>query len=234
MRSHAPSAMPAPWRCYISKTGRQHPPGDRDPVVAPAPDSHEVLGVPYLAPTVDPLTRVIGDCEWRVRKPSAADVAQLKDKIERLVANGRLRRGTKLASALEAFADTMDVKAKLRAKEEEEVKKGVDMSDAKSDEKSTPANRMSDAFKTFEYIVGAVAARPARRGLVHLDDVLRSVMASLDRLEVQGEKSRNHDKDGLELEAEVMEDDNTKSKKHSLVAHLHLEPHMSLFEADCL
>lgn len=149
-------------------------------------------GVPYLAPTVDPLTRVIGDCEWsqkRVRKPSAADVAQLKDKIERLVANDRLRRGTKLASALEAFADTMDVKAKLRAKEEEEVKKGVDMSDAKSDEKSTPANRMSDAFKTFEYIVGAVAARPARRGLVHLDDVLRSVMASLDRLE--GFKARN-------------------------------------------
>ncbi|OJT02608.1 hypothetical protein TRAPUB_6872 [Trametes pubescens] len=76
--------------------------------------------VPYLAPTVDPLTRVIRDYEWdrkRVRKPSAADVAQLKDTIERLVASGRLRRGTKLATALDAFAETMDAKAKLHTKE---------------------------------------------------------------------------------------------------------------------
>lgn len=192
---------------------------------------------PYMAPTVDPLTRVIRDYEWdrkRVRKPSAADVAQLKDTIERLVANGRLRRGTKLATALDTFAETMDAKAKLRTREEEEAKKTESQNDPESEEELTPANWMSDVFKTFEYIAGAVAARPARRGLVHLDDVLRSVKASLDRSEVQGKKYRNHDNDGLELEAEVVEDDDTKSKKRSLVAHFHLEPTMSLFEADCL
>ncbi|KAI0628020.1 ankyrin [Trametes polyzona] len=189
------------------------------------------LNPTFDIPRVDPLFDRLNEYEWRdkeVRKATAADVQLLKDTIERLRGAGRLRSGTKLDTALAAFVNKVEAKARVW---DAEAKKKADAEAAEPDAETNPVCESTNALKTFEHVVSAVSARPARRGLVHLDDVHRSVKASIEKsVAAREEQDKKRDDGGLEAEAE--EDADEKLKKRSALAHWASPSEFGLFDAD--
>ncbi|KAI1782779.1 ankyrin [Ganoderma leucocontextum] len=161
----------------------------------------------------------------------------LKDTVDRLVANGRLRTGTKLAMDLTAFADKKEAEAQKRA--ESNAPKGPSASepeDADAEYKKDISGS-ADAVKTMEYIAGVVSTKHSARQLIHLIDVHRSVQGSLDRSvykpsAVDIYNSRKKDEEGLEPER--VEDKQERVRKHSAVSWWHSHNVFQLFDEDSL
>ena len=154
---------------------------------------------------------------------SLEEAKELKDTIDRLVASGRLRKGTKLATGLSAFADKKEVEAKKRVESDapEEPSPGLEEADA---EYKKDIFISADAVGTMEYISGAAGTRSGARQLVHLIDVHRSVQGSLDRSVYKPPTDGNYDyrnRDEEGLEPEHVEDSQEKAKKHSAVSRWH-------------
>ncbi|KAI0367118.1 ankyrin [Pilatotrama ljubarskyi] len=157
----------------------------------------------------------------------AKDVKLLKETVDMLLASGRLRNGTKLATELVAFANKLEAEVQKRAEAEAKEDQSAELN---SDVKAAQDQR--DQTKTLAYITGAVAAHPSRRGLVHLFEVHRSVKGSLER-SAQHPKppcEKSEEEDGLE--AEAAEDRDEKAKRHSAIAQRHSNMVMPLFGAD--
>ncbi|KAI0824362.1 ankyrin [Trametes gibbosa] len=176
-------------------------------------------------PAVEECAQALYEYEWagmRVRSASMAEAKLLKDTVDGLLANGQLRSGHRLTSALVAFSEGLMDKA-----EKEESDRSVVVEEEPTDH--APLLEPRNIMKTLEYVVGAVSARTARRGLVHLDDVHRSVKASLIRSH-HDELSRKADDGGLN--AEVVEDAHSNIKIRSALAQWHDGSVMSLFDAD--
>lgn len=137
---------------------------------------------------------------------SVEDAKSLKDTVESLRKQGRLRKGTKLFKALSAFADKVEVKAKERATLSPRV-----------DEEQADKPKMQDdlnAGSVLNYLLTALATRPGRRILVHLDDVHRSVNGSLT-LSINAGQAQERDDGGLGVE--VVEDEETKAQDASII-----------------
>lgn len=90
----------------------------------------------------------------------------LKSVHANLLRDGKLAANIKLKDALDAFIPYFT----------EKVRSGTKVPDNPAEEETTDK---SDYKKTFNVISAAVSAMPARRQLVHLTDVQRSVGASL-------------------------------------------------------
>ena len=148
-------------------------------------------------------------------RTTAEQVKELKDTVSRLLANGRLRKGTKLATDIVAFADKLESEVKTYAEgDTKEVEDDVDELRTFTD---------TDVTKTVDCLLAALASRTgSRRQLVHLLDVHRSVNGSLDRSQRRANTgdnngySRRDEDDGLE--PEVQEDKEGEAKKHSAIA----------------
>ncbi|KAI0350817.1 ankyrin [Trametes cingulata] len=163
---------------------------------------------------------------YKPRKVVQKDVKLLRDTIDMLLASGRLRNGTKLATELAALANKLETELHARAEAEA---KGLKPAELDSDLKV--AQDQSDSTKTLSYISRAVAANPTRRGLVHLIDVHRSVKGSLERSAKRPEHPyQKADDEGLD--AEVAEDRDEKAKNHSAIAQWHSTMVMPLFGED--
>ena len=150
--------------------------------------------------------------------PTAKDATELAATVARLLEQGRLRAGTRLANALQAFATRVREASegpKDTADEEEGADAGADAEFADTDAKQ-------DATATLDYVAGVVAAKPAlRRQLVHLIDVHKSVQGSLDKSatrqeQVQYYRHRKNDDEGG-LDPEVEEDKEKTAKDHSAI-----------------
>ncbi|KAH9847724.1 ankyrin [Lenzites betulinus] len=188
--------------------------------------------VPYSIPSVEECTHYMYQFERDKTTPrilSVADATLLKDTLEGLLANGPLQSGTQLADALVAFSDRAMAKAKAK-EEKDAIAKRTKPTEPESDVK--PASESRDIMKTLEYVFGAVSARPAHRGLVHLDDVHRSVRASLERSRDDGRNQKTDDEPGLDAKNEEDEDQDAKVKTHSALAQWHDNSVMGLFDAD--
>ena len=157
------------------------------------------------------------------RLVSLDEAKELKNTIDRLVANGRLRKGTKLATDLSTFADKKEADAKKRAESDapEERCSGPEGADA---EYKTGIFDIGDTIGTMEYIAGVAATQGGTRQLIHLIDVHRSVQGSLDRSAHKPPTGGNYDyrnKDDEGLEPEHVEDSQEKAKKRSAVSWWH-------------
>ncbi|KAI0325229.1 ankyrin [Cubamyces sp. BRFM 1775] len=152
------------------------------------------------APSVETLSSNLSPYTSR-RFASQDEVILLKDMLNRLVDNGRLRKGTKLATELVAFADRMEVEAQKRTAVEAVEARPVKVNDDDDDD---------DAEETFACISATISARPGRRVLVHLIDVHRSVKNGLERVTQEGAQDKVKDDD---MEAEVAEDEIEKAKE---------------------
>ncbi|KAI0656088.1 ankyrin [Cubamyces menziesii] len=152
------------------------------------------------------------------RFASQEEVVLLKDMINRLFENGRLKNGTKLATELVAFADRIELEVWNRPTSET-----VEEKPAKTD--------ADDAEKTFACISNAISARRGSRALVHLIDVHRSVRNGLDR--VTRERAQNQGKDD-DMEVEVTEDKIGKVKERSAAQYWWSAPCVlsSVFDTD--
>ena len=166
-------------------------------------------------------------------QPTEEDVQKLKDTVERLNAQGRLRNGTKLATELVAFASKIEADVKKRA----EAAAAAD--EKKEDEGAEFKPLMEDrnCWKTLDYIASAVASKPhLRRQLVHLDDVHRSVDGTLQRVGRKPSGLVQHgpqgDDDGLDPEVE--EDKETQAKNFSAVAQWHSRHSFDLWGDDTI
>ncbi len=168
--------------------------------------------------------------QYRHRDPQLVtpdEAKALKDTIDRLVANGRLRKGTKLATDLSAFADKKKADAKKRAESDssKEGTPGPEDTDADAEYKAGIVEG-PDAIRTMEYmyIAGAVGTRRSARQLVHLIDVHRSVQGSLDRSVYKPPQDDDYNyrhKEDEGLEPERIEDKQEKVRKHSAVSKWH-------------
>ncbi|KAH9895597.1 ankyrin [Cubamyces lactineus] len=137
------------------------------------------------------------------RFTSQEEVVLLKDMINRLSDNGRLRKGTKLATELVAFADKMDTEARDRPEVET-----VEEKPAKTD--------VNDAEKTYACVSAAISTRRGRRALVHLIDVHRSVRNGLERVTRERRQEKGKDDD---MEAEVADDKIEKMKRRCAIQY---------------
>ncbi|RPD55207.1 ankyrin [Lentinus tigrinus ALCF2SS1-7] len=166
--------------------------------------------------------------------PSDKDIQKLRETIEHLVAQGRLRNGTKLATELASFTSKIETSAKKRA--EAAAAADDNLKDDK-DAEFKPLLEDRNCYKTLDYIVEAVASKPhLRRQLVHLNDVHRSVDGTLQRV---GRKpntlvSHGHQADDEGLEPEVAEDKETKAKNFSAVAQWHSTYAFELWNEDTI
>ena len=164
------------------------------------------------------------------------EAKELKDTIDRLVASGRLRKGTKLTTDLTTFADKKDAEAKKCAESDSPKEDTAAPEDADAEYKKdlvTGAN----AIKTMEYIAGAVGTQRGVRQLIHLIDVHRSVQGSLDKSVYKPYANNSYDyrnKDEEGLEPERVEDQQEKVKKHSAVSFWHSQHVFALFGEDNL
>ncbi|PIL29519.1 transporter [Ganoderma sinense ZZ0214-1] len=164
------------------------------------------------------------------------EAKELKDTIDRLIASGRLRSGTKLATDLTTFVDKKDAEAKKRTESDSPKEDTSASEDPDAEYKDIVVG--ADAIKTMEYIAGAAGTQRSARQLIHLIDVHRSVQGSLDK-SVYKQPSGNNDynyrnKDEEGLEPEHVEDKEEKAKKHSAVSKWHSFNAFELFGEDYL
>ncbi len=165
--------------------------------------------------------------------PSEGDIQKLKDTVERLVEQGRLRNGTKLATELAAFIDKVEAETKKRA----EAAVPADDQDADKDAEFQPLLEDRDTWSTLDYIMEAVASKPhLRRQLVHLSDVHRSVDGTLSRVGRKPDTLVAHGQqtDGDGLDPEVEEDKETKAKNFSAVRKWHANYSFDIFGEDSI
>ncbi|KAH9935086.1 uncharacterized protein BXZ73DRAFT_100479, partial [Epithele typhae] len=114
----------------------------------------------------------------------------LADTVARLHAQGRLRDGTQLATALEGLVERVRVASEGGPEwtdpvEEYEAKKeaegGEKDKEKKAEEEFGPLRARTNALEVLEVIEEIARANPGvRRQLVHLIDVHQSVQGSLD------------------------------------------------------
>ncbi|EED80254.1 predicted protein [Postia placenta Mad-698-R] len=114
------------------------------------------------------------------------EVGRLRAVVGELVKEGRLKAGTKLAMALQAFSERMDAKvAKVRAEQDalEEAEKTRKAAEGTKgpDERTPEVEEETDVLATLEVVRRAVVARGGAqpRLLVHILDVHKSVEKSL-------------------------------------------------------
>ncbi|KAI0668109.1 ankyrin [Trametes maxima] len=160
---------------------------------------------------------------WTPHKASNEDVELLKTTIDSLLASGRLRNGTELATALATFATRLEEKVKQRDE-------GGEDAGTKDETKSEDA-----AGEILAYMTGAITANPGRRRLVPLIDVHRSVKGSLDGAgrHTGFSTSAAPDDGGLECE-DTADDKDDKVKKLSVLSEWHMHYVMPLFGPDPL
>ncbi|KAI0643463.1 ankyrin [Trametes meyenii] len=158
---------------------------------------------------------------WNPHKASHEDVELLKKTISNLLAGGRLRHGTMLATALTTFATGLEEKVKQRDQRGEVA--------GQNDESES-----EDAVgEMLAYITGAIAENPGHRRLVHLIDVHRSVKGSLESAAHHAGFSAGQVPDDGGLEREHAADDtDDKVKKLSVLSEWHMHYVMPLFGPD--
>ncbi|KAI0059307.1 ankyrin [Artomyces pyxidatus] len=102
-------------------------------------------------------------------------IPKLRATLDTLLADGRLERGTSLATELLAFADSMEAKLAeaIAAKKEADDAAGEDID---------PLMPTGSVTRTADVIREAVALKAGRRQLVHILDVQQSVKRNLEHL----------------------------------------------------
>jgi hypothetical protein len=101
------------------------------------------------------------------------EIAKLRATLDQLLQDGRLKKGTKTATELLAFAVSMEAKlatAKARA---------IPQIEEKSEDSDKIEKAEADPVKTLDLIRKAVLERPGVRQLVHLVDVQKLVEGNL-------------------------------------------------------
>jgi hypothetical protein len=104
------------------------------------------------------------------------EIRKLRATLDALLADGRLVRGTKLATELLAFADHLEGKLAIEMARKSAAGKDTEKGDGNEDNRVAPKGT---AASTYALLRDAVAARPGHRRLVHLADVQDSVKRSL-------------------------------------------------------
>ena len=166
------------------------------------------------------------------------EMKELKGTLDRLIASGRLQKGTKLATDLAAFANKKESEAKKRV-ESDFPNERVSRTEEADGVHNKDIIEGTDAIKTMEYITGVVGARCSARQLVHLVDVHRSVQGSLDRsvykpygCDNNYDDYRNRYVEGPEHDCIENKQEEASLRKHSAVSWWHNQYVFGLFEED--
>ena len=173
-------------------------------------------GCPTVIATPKELDGNMWHIQQRRRGPSREEAKALSVTVARLLAQGRLRAGTKLANALVAFAERVQEAV-------DNPKKDPADEDIEGEEDECEATTASkDQQKTLDYVASAMEAKPElRRQLVHLLDVHRSVQGSLEKSQMNAQqvasyRARRDDNEGG-LDPEEAEDNEKKAKDSSAI-----------------
>jgi Ankyrin repeats (3 copies) len=140
-------------------------------------------------------------------------IPKLRVTLDALLADGRLVRGTKLATELLSFAARLERKLAI-----EVVRKNAAGKDDEEDDVD-PMAQISDPTRTYALLRDAAASHPKRRRLVHLTDVQRSVQRSLEQQAERSSVSWNQQRQSSDeepKEADPEEERLTQLKARSL------------------
>lgn len=135
------------------------------------------------------------------------EIPRLKQTIETLTRDGKLRNGTKLANELAIFSQKMEARLiTAKSARDADAKAAADKNENASSKDNNKDGDESvidscNRGRTFQVIKAAVSACPGPRRLVHLHDVHESVHASLrTSLEARASNQDNHRDEGFEPE----------------------------------
>ena len=157
---------------------------------------------------VEPFYRYTGDYIQKLQK----ELPKLHAILEVLLADGRLKRQTKLAKELTKFASMM--KERLSAAEAAHTARLARFPKEEEEISADPKDSY-DLEKTYSIIVGALKGLTVNRQLIHLIDVQKSVGADLEKVGNRLSDEQRIQKGEGELEAE--EDEEEEEKAQSMV-----------------
>lgn len=147
------------------------------------------------------------------------EIPKLKQTVEVLTRDGKLRNGTKLANELAIFVQKMEFKlATAKAAQELTDAQKNEENATDKDINSNTAADVQNWHGTLETIKTAVSSQAVERKLVHIYDVHESVRTSLSATIRQDQRLNGGARDDRddELEPEINE---VKVSQHSALAH---------------
>ena len=158
---------------------------------------------------VEPFYRYGGEYIQKLQK----ELPKLHAILDLLLADGRLKRQTKLAKELTNFANMM--KERLSVAEAAHTMRLARLPTEEEEISADPKDKY-DLEKTFSIVVGALKGLPVNRQLIHLIDVQKSVGADLEKVGDRSSNEGRRRKSEGELDEE--QDEEEEEKAQSMVS----------------